>query len=510
MTPQEFAKKIKEKYPQYSNIDDLELTNKILEKYPVYKDKINSNKLITQSPSTPIESETIQPDNNSINNLKTDLLKRGQSLKQTFTDTASGKINPLSTGLQTFGAVAGGINDVIGEGVNSLLPNSFKNVLSKSVEKIAATNTVKDITELYSIFKEKHPEAAKDLESITNIATLFPGYKGASIGLKSTGKVLDKTGKALIESGEKSAVKQSKNFASKLVTPIETKATKEAAVSRTSEIGKGLLKRSVIEPTFSEKMAIEAVQKIPGISSSKTYQQNYNLIKDYNRNLAQKLESDISTNDFIISRREVVSKLNQSINKLSDSPVIIGDAEKTARKLIEGAKKFVIENKGSGSGILKARKDYDSWVKSQKPKAFDATTENAFSLANKEIRDTLNSILERKAPNLEIRSRLKEQSSLFEAMKTISPKAALESNTALGRSLQKVGNVLGVKNKAVQAAAAVAGIGGLGAAATFAPAVAAVGVPSYLLYKGTKALLKPSVRKTTGKILKGASKLLPK
>jgi hypothetical protein len=41
MTPGEFAKSIKDKYPVYANIGDDELVNKVLEKYPVYKDKIS-------------------------------------------------------------------------------------------------------------------------------------------------------------------------------------------------------------------------------------------------------------------------------------------------------------------------------------------------------------------------------------------------------------------------------------------------------------------------------------
>ena len=37
----EFAAKIKEKYPAYKDVDDLELTNKIIAKYPEYKDQVD-------------------------------------------------------------------------------------------------------------------------------------------------------------------------------------------------------------------------------------------------------------------------------------------------------------------------------------------------------------------------------------------------------------------------------------------------------------------------------------
>ena len=33
----EFAKKIKEKYPDYKDVDDLTLSKKMIEKYPEYK-----------------------------------------------------------------------------------------------------------------------------------------------------------------------------------------------------------------------------------------------------------------------------------------------------------------------------------------------------------------------------------------------------------------------------------------------------------------------------------------
>ena len=44
MTPQEFASKIKTKYPQYASMDDNELTQKMVQKYPQYQSQIESPK----------------------------------------------------------------------------------------------------------------------------------------------------------------------------------------------------------------------------------------------------------------------------------------------------------------------------------------------------------------------------------------------------------------------------------------------------------------------------------
>ena len=45
MTKQEFAQKLKSKYPQYQNVDNDALTDKFLDKYPIYKSRITESGL---------------------------------------------------------------------------------------------------------------------------------------------------------------------------------------------------------------------------------------------------------------------------------------------------------------------------------------------------------------------------------------------------------------------------------------------------------------------------------
>lgn len=42
LTPQQFAQKIKQKYPQYKDIGDVELTDKMLKKYPEYSSSVDT------------------------------------------------------------------------------------------------------------------------------------------------------------------------------------------------------------------------------------------------------------------------------------------------------------------------------------------------------------------------------------------------------------------------------------------------------------------------------------
>lgn len=456
--------------------------------------------------------------------------KRAGAVKETFKETAAGDITPVETGIQTVGTGFGFLGDVLGEGlkgagriVSAITPDvvekKFKEEWQKESKKFKGSAigkfTLKAISEdfeAYQKFKEKHPRAAKDIESVANIASFIPVGKGAQIagkGVKAGApslKLATGRGATVLE---KSVEASERSFVRRLIAPVQSKAVKEAQVARTTERGFGPFKRSIIAPEARDSAAENVIMKIPKVKGNKTFQQNYNIIREYNENLARKLESDIIANDFIIPKQEVMSKLNNIKNKLSESPLITGDAERTANKLLAGMEKIVKNEPGKASGIFKARKKYDRWVLEQKPKAFDAKAENAFTIANREIRQGINDLLEAKAPQIGIKKSLGEQSALYRAMGNLIPKAAIEADTAVGRLLQRVGRVLGIKSKVVQGIAAAAGIGGLGAAATFAPAVAALGVGSYVIYRGGKLILNPALRKYGAKFLREIEKALP-
>ena len=58
---QEFSKRIKEKYPQYNDIDDRELATKIVAKYPQYQVDFNDNRVAPQTVSTPQKASNSSP-----------------------------------------------------------------------------------------------------------------------------------------------------------------------------------------------------------------------------------------------------------------------------------------------------------------------------------------------------------------------------------------------------------------------------------------------------------------
>jgi hypothetical protein len=399
----------------------------------------------------------------------------------------------LRGGLRTVGGVAGATFAPITE---APIIKPTLETIGTGISKIpGVSNVIQKGTELAS----KYPEVAKDIKNVVDIGVLGVG--------KPVGAGTEKTGIAIERAGTKAIDVAKNKFAAGLIKPIETKATKLLQVARTTEAG-GIFKKDIVTPTVMEENMAKEVAQIQGISSKNTFQKNFNLIRDYNVQQAKQLEADIKAYDFAIPRKETIARLNEAANELKNSPLIVGDSAKTAQRLISGAKNIIDKNAGTGSGLLKTRKEYDAWVLSQKPKVFDATADNAFTIANDTVRKTLNNLLDEKATNLGIKDSLKKQSTLYGAMENVGPKAAEEANTVFGRTMQRIGTTLGTRNKLVQMIAAATGVGVFGAATAYAmPLTIGTGI-GFLLYKGGKLIMKPQVRILLGRLLKESGGLI--
>lgn len=490
----------------------------------------DNNSAISAAESLGIKKRNIQQTTQNITEDKspsffeksrTDVQRRMENILDTEKLKSQGKINLGSEVLQIVGQVGALTGDIgvnaISSALKTISPQPVETLVKNFGSYIADTDVAQQGMSALSIgvgnyreWKKDNLELARNLEALGNIAQFIPVGGGTTLGVKGVGKTSGVAGKVLVESAEKGIAKETQSFVRGLVRQVQTKAVREAQVARTTEKGFGIFKKTIVNPSYKELNAEKALLELADVSPKKTFQQNYNAVNEALKNTANDLEQTILARDFIIPKREVVANLNKAAEKLSLSPLIVGDAEKTAQKLINGARKFIEENKGSGSGLLQARKDFDAWVKKQKPKVFDAKSENAFTIANREIRDTLTDLLEKKAPEAGVRASLKKQTGLYTALDNIAPKAAMESNYAFGRLLQKVGDKIGTKNKITQTivAGATVGVGGIGAA--IAPAAAAFGVGGYLVFKGGKLVLNPRLRKVVGEALLELDKIINK
>lgn len=224
----EFAERVKEKYPQYNNIDNYELAQKVVAKYPVYKDKVSFEtpkpvanavaKPITpakpvvpvkppvQQPiQPPVQPPVAQPSNVAIKGINSFGGKVGQGFTNLWNDLKGGTVNtfknapeigkglvqsfwdsgkyaltnnPLKTAKETFRGVGEGIVG-LPEGVyNSLVvapTNSFagEQVL-KPMDYMETVNANAD-----AVYGERDPEA-ESLRMLTGF--IAPGGVVGKVG----------------------------------------------------------------------------------------------------------------------------------------------------------------------------------------------------------------------------------------------------------------------------------------------------------------------------------------
>ena len=123
------------------------------------------------------------------------------------TDSAAGRFLRSEQGLgQTAfditGQAAGAIGDVIGSGITSVVKGAdylSGGLISKGAEAVAGSEVgqavggvVEDVASQYAAFKQAYPEAARNLESIVNIASLIPLVKPAATVTKIIQKPFSK------------------------------------------------------------------------------------------------------------------------------------------------------------------------------------------------------------------------------------------------------------------------------------------------------------------------------
>ena len=134
----------------------------------------NSNNDNSGTPTTQNQSPTT---------LGGQLGQRANDIGQTWQDTYSGKINPLETGLQTVGAVAGGLGDVVNKGLE-LIPGMkwVEGEIGNGAQAFFNTSTGQKVAGAIGEFQQAHPELSKDLEAGFNIATAIPIFEGLGTG----------------------------------------------------------------------------------------------------------------------------------------------------------------------------------------------------------------------------------------------------------------------------------------------------------------------------------------
>jgi len=192
MNPQEFAQTIKQKYPQYKNIDDATLARQMVAKYPEYKDKVDfgpqpglGSKLLDSAGQVIAGGvkRTISTGQN-IGNAVLNPVKKALNLEDVQTGVAEEKLVP-ETGLEKAGALAADVASFAipgGQATKAVQATKF----AKSIPTLARMAT--EAVTGGAVAAAQQGEVDRETRDAAILSAIFPAAG------KVAGKVREKIG----------------------------------------------------------------------------------------------------------------------------------------------------------------------------------------------------------------------------------------------------------------------------------------------------------------------------
>lgn len=353
------------------------------------------------------------------------------------------------SGKSIFNTAMSEMNHIPGfKSVKDSAHSALTTILNTPLNK-AGIEVAKQGAEKYDVWKKTNPRAAADIESVVNIAALFPVVEGAGklataapdilAGAKGAAKDIASVAKV---AGDV-PVPVDEAFVKELVTPqLNVKGDVSAIKSGKVVEGKGVFgERDFTGALPNFEKAQQAVSEVPGISPKKTLLENANAIHDHIGAVARDLrgqiveaQTQIGKDRGFFTPNELKGYMNGVKSSIAENPTMVGNAEQTAMKILNKFNSLVKEKGYTPEGLLDARQALDVWMQAQKgANVFDPATDNAVSAALRGIRQGANGFLASKVPSVPVQELFAKQTALYDAIENIAPKAAKEGASGFKR-----------------------------------------------------------------------------
>ena len=453
MTSDEFAQKIKEKYPQYQNVDNQTLTQKMIAKYPQYKNKVDMNATSTAEPGS-LLSATQNSDPNMAQAATKLLLDKGQELMTKLTGTGQEAMSRASQAVASYGdkkiglpqaalnfagAGAGALTSGAMDVASTLTPQSIKQPVKDAISSIASLPGVSGGIQAVNDWAKKNPDAASSLQSLFDIGTLGVGSESKPIaeegvkvlgqGAKAVGEQLDEKviPKAADILAKKSEEKTAKGALDAIVDPsVMTKGEKLAAAAKGDSTPMGILKKGGLDATAEQT---RLANKFKDLLGSGTNIEKLNAIHDYIANKGEAMTSYLKSNNAIFNNATLKSNIKSAL----DDVIPEGEMEAQKKTVINTLMSKI--NKNTMFDLWRARSKFDDVFDT----IFNTGEQNLSEQLKSVTRKAVNNFIEDKIPDSKYKALLKD---MTDAYKVGDEKSILARKAIKEYGQSKLGNII--------------------------------------------------------------------
>lgn len=331
-------------------------------------------------------------------------------------------------------AVSQVTGDAVIEAGKAVLPKVAEDAIASGVgtaaNAVMQTTPAKAVASGLSQWRQKSPETYATAGELANIAlTMAPVVKAAPTGAVSR-KVLNNV--------------MSRNRKKELIdmlTPLDVNANDLSIAGDTAA-------SKVFTPNAHLQGVVDEVNTVPGVDPRKSYTQNRNAITKKVDDLRTGIDAKLDGVE-PIPLSDVRSEVQAAIARANAAPTMTGDAGQVAERIYTKLDEILAGKAPDGNitpkDLLDSRRELDSWIKSYPGDPFGPTM-TATKTATREIRNTLNDVVDRVAPSAGVKNDLASMHKLLLATEDLAPKAVSEGNTKFTRYMQALENASGFKH----------------------------------------------------------------
>lgn len=328
--------------------------------------------------------------------------------------------------LQTLGAGAGAIGDVVNSGLG-LIPGvkQVEGLIGKGANAVAQTAPAKAAIGAYENWAKAHPTAAGDVGAVGNIATAVPLLRGLGVA------------KDVVSSGINAGLRGSTDAVVDAVAPKLSAKEAAQAIQNRGLSNNGLLRetRINVDPRIQD-VSNTVRSAVPGFNPSAGLVANIKATQE----AVTKLASDLKANVIAAGENRIYPKkqLMARLRSIERPDLIASDTtlNNVYDRLISRVSDIADAQGGKVSNLLDLRQDFDALVKRQYPNLYSSDTLSPLRQGVKDIRNAITDFTVESLPEGSgLRESLLTQHKLLTALENMSEKVASGPEKAIGTNV---------------------------------------------------------------------------
>ena len=186
---------------------------------------------------------------------------------------------------------------------------------------------------------------------------------------------------------------------------------------------------------------IDEIEKTPGVRANRSHTENIKALETEVNKVRKSLDTKLESANKITGQ-ELDDELLSAMTRASESPMLVGDAGKSAERIYDAFNKMYVDKLDdagniSAKDLLDVRRQLDNLLEDSMKDPFSPGG-SAAKVATRELRQAINNTVARAAPDGGVKEDLARMNKMLEGRDTLLPKSVNEGNNRMSRAIERL------------------------------------------------------------------------